>query len=182
MKILEKIALILYSYIILIFSVLTCLIFSKLVEFDLVSNYIKEMIFGETSGKIILGVCIIFILLSIRAIFFENNDKEKQKNKAERKGILLENENGKLVISKETIENLVNTLAKEEPTVIEATSRVDVDEDAKLIINIEMILKQNAVIAELSSNLQQKVKETIKHTSNLDVKTTNIKIKDYANI
>lgn len=181
MRILDKIALILYSYIILVVSILICLIFSGLVEFDLVSDYIKTLVLGETSGKIILGVCIVFILLSIRSIFFESS-KENGKKKPERKGILLENENGKLVISKETIENLINTLAKEDKTVMEVSSKVDVDNESKLIVNIEMVVNQNAIIAELSSNLQQKVKENIKHTSNLEVKTTNIKIKDYVNV
>jgi hypothetical protein len=179
MRILDKIALILYSYIMLIFSVLICIIFSGLVEFDVISNYIKGMLSGDTSGKIILGVSIVFILLSIRTIFFESNTEKKKK--PERKGILLENENGKLIISKETIENLVNTLAKEDSTILEVNSKVDVDNESKLIINIEMVVSQSAVIAELSSKLQQKVKETVKHTSNLDVKTINIKIKDYIN-
>ena len=39
-------------------------------------------------------------------------------------------------------------------------------------------LKENAVIKELSSNLQTKIKETIKQSSDLDVKEVNIKVKN----
>jgi uncharacterized alkaline shock family protein YloU len=164
----------------LIVSILYCLIFSGLVEFDLISNYIKGSIAGETSGKVLLGGAIVFILLSIRSIFFEaDNGKQENKKKSDKGGILLENENGKLIISRETIENLVNTLAKEYDTVKEVTTKVDVDSESKLIINIEMIVDQSAMISELSASLQEKVKNAIKNTSNLDVRTTNIRIKDY---
>lgn len=181
MRILDKIALILYSYIMLVLGVLTCLIFWGVIEFNFISNYIKGLLFGDTSGKIIVGISILFILLSIRTIFFEDKfEKNKNAKKtSERKGILLENENGKLIISKESIENLVNTLIKENKSVKDVFSRVDVDNESKLIINIELVVEQSVMISELSAELQEKIKDAIKRTSNLDVKTTNIKVKDY---
>ena len=106
MKILEKIALIIYSYIILLISVL------------LVGDIIQTILVGETSSKIVLGVSIVFILLSIRCIFFDKTSKEQIH---ERQGVLLENENGKLMISKDTIENLVSTVAKQYKTADEIT-------------------------------------------------------------
>ena len=39
-------------------------------------------------------------------------------------------------------------------------------------------VKENAVIKELSTNLQTKIKTTIKKTSDLEVKEVNIKVKD----
>ena len=39
-------------------------------------------------------------------------------------------------------------------------------------------VKENANIKELSTNLQTKIKATIKNTSDLEVKEVNIKVKD----
>ena len=58
------------------------------------------MIEGDTASKILLGISVVFILLSIKCIFFDSTSKEQIK---ERQGVLLENENGKLMISKEIL-------------------------------------------------------------------------------
>ena len=110
MKIIEKITLILYSNLILIISVIACLLVFRWIDIDIVQSLVKTLIISETSSKIILGVSIVFILLSIRCIFFDPTSKQELKDK---QGILLANDNGKLMISKETIENLVEAVTKE---------------------------------------------------------------------
>ena len=100
MKFLEKIALIIYSNIMLILSIILCLLIFGWLDMTLVGDIIYTVIVGETSSKILLGLSIIFILISIRCIFFDSSSK-KQRN--EKQGVLLENESGKLLISKETI-------------------------------------------------------------------------------
>lgn len=70
MKILEKIALIIYSYIILLISVLLCVLVFGWVDMKFVGDIIQTILVGETSSKIVLGVSIVIILLSIRCIFF----------------------------------------------------------------------------------------------------------------
>ena len=109
MKILEKVTLIIYSYVMLILSILACLLVFRWVEPELVGGIVNNILTGDISGKIVLGVSVVFILLSIKCIFFDSTSKEQIK---ERQGVLLENESGKLMISKETIENLVNSVAK----------------------------------------------------------------------
>ena len=105
MKFLEKVTLIIYSNIMLILSIILCLLVFGWLDMEFMGNIIKGFIVGDLSGKIILGVSVVFILLSIKCIFFDSSSKEKIK---EKQGVLLENEAGKLMISKETIENLVN--------------------------------------------------------------------------
>ena len=105
MKILEKLTLIIYSNIMLILSIILCLLVFRWIDISLVGGLINQLIVGDLSSKIILGVSVVFILLSIRCIFFDSTSKEQIK---ERQGILLENESGKLMISKETIEKILN--------------------------------------------------------------------------
>ena len=148
MKIIEKITLIVYSNIMLIIS--------------------------DTSSKIILGVSIVFILLSIRCIFFDPTSKQEIKD---RQGVLLQNDNGKLMITKETIENLVEAVTKEYKMAKEATSRVELDKENKVNIFVNLVVRSDTVIKDLTVDLQNKVKQKVKETTDLDVKEVNITVK-----
>ena len=47
-----------------------------------------------------------------------------------------------------------------------------------MILDIMIQVEPNAVIKDLSNNLQMKIKETIKNSLDLDIKEVNIRIKD----
>ena len=104
MKFLERFTLVIYSLIILILSVILSLLIFNWMDFDVVTDMVEALITGSLSSKITLGVCVVFILLSIKCMFFDERSKEALK---ETQGILLKNENGKLMISRETIDNMV---------------------------------------------------------------------------
>ena len=99
------------------------------------------------------------MLLSIKCIFFDSTSKEQVDYK---NGILLENSNGKLLITKETIENLVNAVVKGFDSAEEVTTKIDLDKENNLTVNVNLVVKENAVIKELTSNLQTKIKEAVK--------------------
>ena len=177
MKILEKITLIIYSNIMLILSVILCLLIFGWLDIGLVGGMVYKMILGDTSSKILLGLGVIFILLSIKCIFFDSTSKEEIK---ERQGVLLENESGKLMISKETIENLVNSVALNFQSAEEVTTRVELDKENNVIVYVNLIISSDAIIKDLSANLQTKIKEKIKRATDLEVKEVNITIKKVA--
>ena len=68
MKILEKITLILYSNLILILAILLCIMIFGWVDINSVGSWVHGILTGETSSKIVLGVSIALILLSIRLL------------------------------------------------------------------------------------------------------------------
>lgn len=177
MKILEKITLIIYSYVILIISILACLLVFGWVDIDLVGEIIKGAIVSTTWGKVILGVSVVFILLSIKCIFFDTTSREQIK---ERQGVLLENESGKLMISKETIENLVNSVAKGFKSTEDVTTRVELDKDNNVKVYANLIVSADAVIKDLSANLQTSIKEKVKKATDLEVNEVNITVKKVA--
>lgn len=177
MKILEKLTLIIYSYVILIISVLACLLVFGWVDIDLVGEVIKGVIASSTWGKVILGVSVVFILLSIKCIFFDTTSREQIK---ERQGVLLENESGKLMISKETIENLVNSVAKGFKSTEDVTTRVELDKDNNVKVYANLIVSADAVIKDLSANLQTSIKEKVKKATDLEVNEVNITVKKVA--
>ena len=109
MKTIEKITLVLFSSLMLIISVILCLAIFGWLDVGLVGDVINAAITGSVTSKVLLGLSIIFILLAIRCIFFDSSAKNKEEYG---NGILLENSNGKLLITRETIENLVNAVVK----------------------------------------------------------------------
>ena len=174
MKVVEKITLIVYSNIILIISVIACLLVFGWIDVDIIGSILKALIISETSSKIILGVSIVFILLSIRCIFFDPTSKQELKDK---QGVLLANDNGKLMISKETIENLVEAVTKQYKMAKEVTSRVELDKENNVNIFVNLVIASDTVIKDLTVDLQNKIKNKVKETTDLDVKEVNITIK-----
>ena len=135
------------------------------------------MIVGDTSSKVLLGLGVAFILLSIKCIFFDSTSKEQIK---ERQGVLLENESGKLMISKETIENLVNSVALNFQSAEQVSTRVELDSENNVKVFVNLTVTEDAVIKDLSANLQTRIKEKVKTATDLEVKEVNITVKKVA--
>ena len=173
MKFLERFTLVIYSLIILILSVITSLLIFNWMDFGTVTEMVNVLLTGTVSSKITLGVCVIFILLSIKCMFFDEKSKEVMK---EAQGILLKNENGQLMISKETIDNMVKNSVTGFESVKDCNTRIDVTEENQLKITLFLTVNENVVIKELASNLQTKIKEEVKKVSDLDVQEVNVKI------
>ena len=176
MKFIEKTTLLIFSDLMLILSVLACILVFGWLDYDLVSNLCQKAITGEISSQIVLGCSIVFILLAIKCIFFFSGDDDE----GFKQGVLLENENGKLLISEETLQNLVNSVAIGFEGAEDVTTKVALDKENNLQVYVNLIVKPSAVIKELSTNIQNKVKSTVKQATDLDVKEVNIKIKNIA--
>ena len=173
MKFLERFTLIVYSFIILVLSVILSLLIFNWIDFDVVMEMLKALITGDVSSKITLGVSVIFILLSIKCMFFDERSKEKLK---ETQGILLKNENGQLMISKESIDNMVKNTVVGFDNVKQCNTKIDVNSENQLRITLYLIVNENVVIKELASNLQRKIKEDVKKVADLEVQEVNVKV------
>ena len=177
MKIIEKISLIIFANLILILSLITCLLIFGWLSTDFVFSMIETALNDTIASNIILGVAIVFILLAVKCIFFDSSSSETEKQK---EGILLENKEGKLLISKDTLESLIASVARGFEGAESVTSKVVLDKDNEVTVYVNLLVHPDAVIKDLSSNLQLKIKEAIKGTSDLDVKEVNIRVKNIA--
>lgn len=173
MKILERFTLITYSLVILILSVILSLLIFNWIDFGTITDMVEALIRGTLSSKISLGVCVVFILLSIKCMFFDEKSKTVLK---ENQGILLKNENGQLMISRETIDNMVKNAVIGFENVKNCNTKINVNEQNQLMITLFLTVNGNVVIKELASNLQTKIKEEVKKISDLDVQEVNVKI------
>ena len=173
MKFLERFTLIVYSFVILLLSVILSLLIFNWVDFDVVTEMVKALITGDLSSKITLGVSVVFILLSIKCIFFDENSKEKEK---ETQGVLLKNENGQLMISKESIDNMVKNTVMGFEQIKQCNTKIDVNSENQLRITLFLVVNEGVVIKELASSLQRKIKEDVKRVSDLEVEEVNVKV------
>lgn len=175
MKILDKFNLVLFSILILIISLIICLLSFGWLDLSLALESIAFLTTDTVANNISLGVSIILILLAIKSIFFNSYSKEKMQSK---EGILLENDNGKLLVSRDTIESLTNAVVKSFDSAENVMTKVEVDNESHVKIYITLFVYPDAVIKELSNKLQINVKETIKKSLDLDVTEVNIRIKN----
>ena len=177
MKLIEKIALIIFSNIMLILSIIACLLIFNWIDMEVVFGIVRNCLTNDPASKIILGVSVVFILLSIRCIFFDPTSKKEIKDK---QGVLLENENGKLMISKETIENLVESVARDFKSAQNISTKVELDKENNVKIYANLVVSSDVIIKDLSVNLQEKIKERVKTATDLEVKEVNITVKKVA--
>lgn len=176
MKVLEQIALTVFSVIILILCLALCLILFNWIEVSNIYAVIQYLKSTQTLTNISLGVSIVLMLLAVKSIFFPSYAKEKEQKS---EGILLENETGKLLISIETIENLVKGVVGGFPNVKNVNCKVKLDKSVNnVVIDLNLVVASETVIKELSANLQNKIKEVIKTTTEIEVKSIDIKIKN----
>lgn len=173
MKFLERFTLIVYSFVILLLSVILSLLIFNWIDFDVVTEMAKALITGDLPSKIALGVSVVFILLSIKCIFFDENSKEKEK---ETQGVLLRNENGQLMISKESIDNMVKNTVMGFEQIRQCNTKIDVNSENQLRITLFLVVNEGVVIKELASSLQRKIKEDVKRVSDLEVEEVNVKV------
>lgn len=173
MKFIEKISLVLFSTLILIMSVICCLFVFGWLEPNFIVEIFNSILQDSVSSNILLSLSVLFILLAVRCIFFDSNKKQENEYK---NGILMENTDGKLLITKETIENLVRGVVQGFDSAHDVTTKIELDKDNTVKVYVNLNVKENAIIKELSTNLQLKIKDTVKKMTDLDVKEVNIKV------
>ena len=98
MKFLDKLGLAIFSILTLILSILMCLIVFGWVDPSVITILITSSIDTQNGMYITIGISIVLILLAIKCLFFPSYERRKAGDDDE--GILLQNENGKLLITK----------------------------------------------------------------------------------
>lgn len=173
MKFLDRLALKIFSIIIFIIAIIIILFLTGIITLnDIIGGFI---VFADNnySMQIVLGISAVLLLLAVKGLFFTSKPESKGKE-----GIVLENSSGKLVISKESLENLIASVTKEIPGAETVASRTILDKNKNLIVYVTAIVSKDVMIKDVSNKLQERVKEALKKTADLEVKEVNIKIKN----
>lgn len=173
MKFLDKFILVIFSILMFVLAVVTSSIIFGWLELENLVPYIETGLSTEPYSNIILGVSIVVILLALKAIFFSGKDERATKD-----GALMENDNGRLLISKDTLENLVINIVRGFDGTENVVAKVGLDKENNLKVYITLYVHPNIVIKDLTASIQNRVKEAIKKTSDLETKAVNVKIRN----
>ena len=176
MRFIENLFVKLFSLIILCLSIIIILIGFNILEFNFLDNIVKFLYRTELRGKITIIACLLFSLVSLK-IFFTSRRKPRDG----KDGIVLENSSGKLIISRESLDNLIANASKDVPGAENITSKTYLDLEQNLRIFVTVTITQDVSIKELSTTLQAKIKSAIKQTADLEVSEVNVKIKNIVN-
>ena len=174
MKSLSKLVLVIFSVIILVIGVLINLIMINWVDYNTASNFMQKALTQEPTNKIILGITEVCMLFAIICIFSDSSNKKEKVSK----DVLMQNDNGKLMISRETIENIVTNVVKEFQGVKNSDTRINLDSQNNVAVLVDLTVTKSVIIKELTVNMQNRIKEAIKKTSDLDVNEVNVRIKN----
>ena len=169
MKLVDKVIYFIFSVIILAIVVVMFTVILNIggivnPVFNFISN-IPNMSFTQEQMTYIVIIEILLFIMAIKGILFQSKLEENKD------AIILENNSGKLIISRKTLENLVKDISNGVQGVENSFARVNVSKDTELIISIDITKK-----------LQEDVKIAIKKASDLNVSEVNVNIKNIKKI
>lgn len=172
----EKIVSVTFACIVFVMSFILLLTLGGVLSPSFGADMMEDIVGGKFFSKILFLIAIILMVVSLKEIAFGKKVESEGKE-----GLILENESGKLIISKESLENLIAGVGKEIPGAESITSRTFIDDEKNVTTNVNVVVGRDVNIKEISTEMQKKVKEALKQTADLDVKYVNIKIKNISN-
>lgn len=173
MKLIDRLSLKIYALIVGVLSIMIALIVTGVIPAEYLTDPIVYLTDGAMKIRITLIVCAVLLILVLKSLCFASKPNSEGKE-----GIVLENTNGKLVISKESLENMIASLSKEIPGTESTTSKTLVDKDKNLKVYVTTVVNRDVMIKDVSTELQNKIKEAMKRTADLEVKEVNVRIKN----
>ena len=179
MKLVDKVIYFIFSVIILAIVVVMFTVILNIggvvnLVFNFISN-IPNMSFTQEQMTYIVIIEILLFIMAIKGILFQSKLEENKD------AIILENNSGKLIISRKTLENLVKDISNGVQGVENSFARVNVSKDTELIISIDIVVKEGS-IKDITKKLQEDVKIAIKKASDLNVSEVNVNIKNIKKI
>ena len=177
MKFLDKLGLAIFSLITLILSILICLIAFGWIDVSIITVGITNALASQNGMYITIGISVVLVLLSIKCLFFPSYERRSLKEDDE-EGILLQNDNGKLLITKGTIKNLVNSTVDDFKNIEGSDAEITLDQNNDVYVDLEINVQKETIIKDVSSKLQNRIKEAVKKATDLEIKEINIKVND----
>lgn len=173
MKFLDRLVLKIFALIVGVLTILIVLAVTGIIPMEYITDLLVYLTDGTVNLKITLVVSGVILLLVLKALCFPSKPESDGKD-----GVVLENNNGKLVISKETLDNIISGIAKDIAGTESTSSKTIVDKNRNLKVYVTTLVNKDVLIKDVSSELQDKIIEAMKKTADLDVKEVNIKVKN----
>ena len=192
MKFIDKLGLKVFSFIILILSI---------VLFMISINLLQESCFWKILYNFIINICcgwinllitsLVLLLLSVKCLFFtysvvkvnDNDDSKYENDKIESDiGIFLENEDGKVLITRKTIRSLINVVIDNIEEIVDSKVSIDLNAENEVSVKIAIDVVKGVIIKEVTFKLQSEVKRVVKEATDISIKTVDIDVNEYVEV
>lgn len=175
MKFFDKLTFKVYSLIVLIISLIFGVLLTNLIDLSDVVNILEEFVSEYFWWTVV--ITLILIIWSVRNIIYGGNNVSETTS-----GILLENKNGKLLITKDSINNLIETVVKENSKISNVSTKLEFDESNNITVFLNLSIDKGISVKDTMADIQKRIKEAVKKATDLDIREINIKIKNIEQI
>ena len=172
MKIVNKLILQIFSFFILIVSVIGIMTLLGITDVSQEYLTICGIINDPTSKRIGIIILSIFILLALKGLFFYERKDDFDD------GIQLENDDGRLIITRHTLKNIIDQTVKSFENIEDNYTKITIDENSDISILETIYVTDDTIIKDLSNNIQIKVKEAVKKSLDIELKGIDIRVRD----
>ena len=172
MRILQEIILAIFSLLILIACAIYTLLLLGVFDVSIISQAHQAIVDNIAATNVVVVINFIIMIFAIIGIFGDSTKGDRIGD-----GIVVENEKGSLLISRETLRNLIMNSVKSFEDVELNSTDVSLTPESKLKINVVISVSDKIVIKDLTNSLQNKIREVIKKSSDIDVQLVNISVK-----
>ena len=173
MKFLDRLILKLFALIVGVETIMVVLATTGIIPMEYLTEPFTYLTCSTEVLKGTLIVSAVLLILVLKALCFSSKPDNDGKD-----GVVLENNNGKLVISKETLDNIISGIAKDIAGTESTSSKTIVDKNRNLRVYVTTLVNKDVMIKDVSSELQDKIIDAMKKTADLDVKEVNVRVKN----
>ena len=192
MKFIDKLGLKVFSFIILILSIVLFMISINLLQESFFGIILSNLIRNISGGRItLLIISLVLLLLSVKCLFFtysvvkvnDNDDSKYENDKIESDiGIFLENEDGKVLITRKTIRSLINVVIDNIEEIVDSKVSIDLNAENEVSVKIAIDVVKGVIIKEVTFKLQSEVKRVVKEATDISIKTVDIDVNEYVEV
>lgn len=171
MKGFSKFVTLLFSFIVIVVSIVIILYVSGIINIGYISDIIGIMDSSKDSRIITAFVFGILGVLGVLMVASSDNSEDMAKG-----GLILPLEIGKVCISNQTFENIVVGVTKKYAQFKNIKVNVKVNEQG-LVINVYTYITPETIVADVTAKLQQDIKISVLKQTTVEVKEVDIKVK-----
>lgn len=172
MKLLDKLISFVFSVIMLVLAIAVVMVCLEYISADSVYAVFDEYVFNNNAKDISLVTAICMILGALKTTIFSADFKKRDKEP-----IMVETNNGMVEIAQDTIDNTVCNVASTFSEIKDVQAKMLKKKSGiKIYVVISVLVNTN--LKDLTSKLQEKIKEVIDATTGVKVLCVNIKVKN----
>lgn len=161
----------LFSFIVIIISVIFILYIGKVISIGYITDIIGAMDISRDTRIVTIVVAGILGVLGILNIIASDSQEDVSKG-----GLILPLEIGKVCISNQTFENIIIGVTRKYAQFRNVKVNVGANENG-LIVSIYVYITPETIVADVTAKLQQDVKISVLKQTTVEVKEIDIKVK-----